>query len=126
MTNPQTQAITTEYRQPASRPTLSAQRRYDPTKGDKPQSFPNGKPFQKTQGGKKPGQRNLEPNERMLAVAKRESRMIEIDLASVEGKIIGKVADFGKYEIVVEMPNGDLRCVFKSDISTFVIKKQVN
>lgn len=125
----QPQSMTTEFRQPASvqRPTLHANRRYDASKGAESQKQFHQKPFQKGQApGKKPGQRNLEPNERMLAVGKREGRQIKIALASVDEAIVGKVADFGKYEIIVEMPNGDLRCVFKSDISTFVIQKQVN
>lgn len=121
----QTQSMTTEYRQP--RPVMSANRRFDQNKGDRQQAFNQKPAFQKPaqQGGKKPGQRNLEPNERMLAVAKREGRHIEIALASVDTQVIGKVTDFGKYEIVVEQPTGELVCVFKSDISTFVIKHQV-
>lgn len=125
----QPQSMTTEFHQPAQaqRPTLHANRRYDSPKSGEVQKPFHQKPFQRGQApGKKPGQRNLEPNERMLAVGKREGRQINISLASVDGIIVGKVADFGKYEIVVEMPNGDLRCVFKSDISTFVIQKQVN
>lgn len=119
-----TQIMTTEFHQP-QRPVMSANRRFDPTRGEhKPFKA---QPFQKQnqQCGKKPGQRNLEPNERMLAVAKREGRHIEIALASVDSQVIGKVTDFGKYEIIVEQPTGELVCVFKSDISTFIIKRQV-
>lgn len=123
--NTTTHAMTTEYREP--RPTLSAGPRRVQQNGQA-SGFAN-KPFHKNddqhKSGKKPGQRNLEPNERMLAVAKREGRTIHISLASVDDSIIGKVVDFGKYEIVVELGNGELLCVFKSDISTFIIKRQV-
>lgn len=116
MTNNTASSITTEYREP--RPVMQSPRRYDPTKPGKPGFTPNhaaaGKP-----ATKRPPQRNLEPHERILANAKREGLSILVELLNEDETIVGRVMDFGKYEVIVETEDGARMCLFKSALRSF-------
>lgn len=68
---------------------------------------------------KRPPQRNLEPHERILAGAKREGLTIEISLINEDAIFTGRVTDFGKYEIIIELKCGTRMNFFKSAIRSF-------
>lgn len=116
MTNHNAQAITTEYREP--RQVMQSPRRFDPSKPSKPGFTPPHAASGKSQQ-KRPPQRNLEPHERILANAKREGLSIHVELLNEDKTIVGRVMDFGKYEVIVETEDGVRLCLFKSALRSF-------
>lgn len=110
-----------------SRPTLA--RRYDNSN-----SVGNARPDHRVKndfkGGKpapkKPQSRNLDPHERRLAAARRNELTVRIERSSIEGEIVGKVVEFGKFDIVIRRADGVEVCLFKSDLSTLIVEGYIS